>query len=347
MSKILITGSAGLVGSECAEYFCSKGYDVIGVDNDMRARFFGKEASTICNSELLQKKYKNYHHYSCDIVSERDMVIPFAHCNDIELIIHTAAQPSHDYATDHAELDFSVNAFGTLNLLELFRKHCPEGTFIFTSTNKVYGNLPNKLPCFEKETRWEIRRYHPYYSGIDETMSIDQCKHSLFGVSKASADLMVQEYGRYFGLNTACFRCGCLTGSRHSGVELHGFLSYLMKCAINKTTYTINGYKGKQVRDNLHSADLVEAFYKFYKNPKSGEVYNLGGGRENSCSILEAIKLCEEITGNKMKTEYDEKHRSGDHKWWISNNDKFKRQYGFELKYDLMAILTDIYEENK
>ena len=264
---------------------------------------------------------------------------------DIKLIVHTAAQPSHDWAAKEPLTDFGVNAVGTINLLELTRLHCPEAVFIFTSTNKVYGDIPNYLPLLELEKRWEIDESHSYFKhGIDEHMSIDHCKHSVFGASKVAADIMVQEYGKYFGMKTAVFRGGCLTGPNHSGAQLHGFLAYLMKCAITKDHYTIFGYKGKQVRDNIHSFDLVNMFWYFYQNPKLGEVYNAGGGRHSNCSMQEAIDLCEKISGNKMNYSYADDNRIGDHIWYVSDVNKFKSHYPtWNWTFDLEETMVEMY----
>jgi CDP-paratose 2-epimerase len=265
--------------------------------------------------------------------------------SSVNLIVHTAAQPSHDWAARDPETDFGVNAVATLQLLEMCRRYAPQSTFIFTSTNKVYGDRPNTLPFVELETRWEVEPGHRAVDGIDETMSIDHSLHSLFGVSKTSADLMVQEYGRYFGLKTVCFRAGCLTGPLHAGTRLHGFLAYLMQCTITGTEYRIEGYKGKQVRDNIHSHDLVKAFFHFYQAPRSGAVYNIGGSRHSECSILEAISLCEDIAGKKLKLNYDPQNRTGDHIWYVSDVRKFRSDYPeWEYSYDLDAILKEIYE---
>ncbi|PIV83399.1 MAG: NAD-dependent epimerase, partial [Candidatus Moranbacteria bacterium CG17_big_fil_post_rev_8_21_14_2_50_44_12] len=283
--KALITGSAGLIGSESVRFFAEKGFDIVGIDNDMRKYFFGDEASTEWNNNLLKEKYKNYKHYKADIRNNDEIEKIFKE-HKFDLIIHTAAQPSHDWATKEPLTDFTVNANGTLNLLEAFRKHCPEAVFIFTSTNKVYGDKPNELSLVELEKRWEIEKGHKYWNGIDEFMSIDQSKHSVFGASKVAADIMVQEYGRYFGLNTGTFRGGCLTGPAHSGTQLHGFLAYLVKCVATGQKYTIFGYKGKQVRDNIHSFDLVNMFWNFYQKPRQGEVYNAGGSRHSNVSML-------------------------------------------------------------
>lgn len=349
MSVVIITGSAGLIGSESVHFFCKKGFTVIGIDNDMRQVFFGKEASTKWNRQRLTESYPdNYTHHSIDIRNDDAIKNIFkTYSKDISLIIHTAAQPSHDAAANDPHLDFSVNATGTLVLLENMRQLCPKAVFIFCSTNKVYGDTPNSLPLIEHESRWEIDPSHTYFKGIDETMSIDQCKHSLFGASKISADILVQEYGLYFNMNTAVFRGGCLTGPTHSGTELHGFLSYLMKCTMTGTPYQIHGYKGKQVRDNIHSYDLVNAFYHFYLSPKQGEVYNIGGSRHSNCSMLEAIEHCEAITQNKLNWSYQETNRIGDHIWWISDVSKFKTHYPqWDFTYAVPDILNEIFIEN-
>ena len=350
MSVALITGSAGLVGSEAVTFFAAQGFDVVGIDNDMRSVFFGPEASTRWQLERLEQALgKKYVHFNEDIRSAEGVNRIFKqYAGQINLVIHTAAQPSHDWAASDPQTDFGVNANGTLNLLEATRKYAPQAVFIYTSTNKVYGDTPNRLPLVENETRWEIDASHPYFKGIDEQMSIDQTLHSLFGASKAAADLLVQEFGRYFGLYTACFRGGCLTGPNHSGTMLHGFLAYLMKCAASGKPYTVFGYQCKQVRDNIHSADLINAFFEFYKQPRSGEVYNMGGGRFSNCSMLEAIQMCEEITGRPMKWNYTEKNRIGDHIWYISDLDKFKGHYpNWQMKYNVPAILHEIYEINR
>jgi CDP-paratose 2-epimerase len=347
MNIVLITGSAGLIGSESVEFFTGKFDLIVGIDNNMRQYFFGADASTEWNKNRIEEVIPNYRHYAADIRDYTALEKIFAeYGNDIKLIVHTAAQPSHDWAAKEPLTDFGVNAQGTLNMLELTRLHCPKAVFIFTSTNKVYGDTPNYLPLVEMEERWEIDQSHPYYkNGIDETMSIDQTKHSVFGASKVAADIMVQEYGKYFGMNTGIFRGGCLTGSKHSGTQLHGFLSYLMKCAITGNHYTIFGYKGKQVRDNIHSYDLVNMFWHYYQNPRQGEVYNAGGGRHANCSMIEAIKLCEEISGNKMNYSYAENNRIGDHIWWISDVSKFKSHYpGWNWQWDLRATLEQMHE---
>lgn len=349
MNIALITGSAGLIGAESVRFFSKKGFRIIGIDNDMRRVFFGDEASTEWSRKRLESEIKNYTHYDRDIRDKEAMEAIFKKYNkEIKLIIHTAAQPSHDWAAKDPFTDFTVNANGTLILLEMTRKYCPDAVFIFTSTNKVYGDTPNNLPLVELETRWEIDESHPYYkNGIDESMSIDQTKHSLFGASKVAADVLVQEYGRYFNMKTVCFRGGCLTGPGHSPTVLHGFLAYLMKCAATGTHYTIYGYKGKQVRDNIHSFDLVNVFWHFYQKPRIGEVYNMGGSRHSNCSMLEAITMCEEITGKKMNYSYTETNRIGDHIWWISDVSKFKSHYpGWDFKYDLKDILIEIFKNS-
>ncbi|OQY76000.1 MAG: NAD-dependent epimerase [Ignavibacteriales bacterium UTCHB2] len=350
MGVILITGSSGLIGSEAARFYCSIGFQVIGIDNDMRAKFFGKDASTKWNREYLKNTFSNYIHYDIDIRNEESVKKIFQKFGkEISLIIHAASQPSHDWAANDPFTDFTINANATLLLLEMTREYSPETVFIFTSTNKVYGDTPNLLPLIEKETRWEIDAKHKYCkNGIDEEMSIDQSKHSLFGVSKTAGDLLVQEYGRYFGIRSVCFRGGCLTGPSHSGTQLHGFLSYLMKCCITGKEYTIFGYKGKQVRDNIHSSDLIFAFDTYFKNPRISEVYNIGGGRFSNCSMIEAIEICEEISLKKLKYKYVEDNRIGDHIWWISDNSKFKNHFpSWDLKYDLKKILQEIYDINK
>jgi CDP-paratose 2-epimerase len=346
MKIALITGSSGLIGGESVEFMSSKFDLVIGIDNDMRSYFFGNDSSTNWNKSRLQDKYVNFKSYQADIRSiEAIQPIFEEYGADISLIIHTAAQPSHDWAAREPLTDFGVNATGTINMLEMTRLFCPAAVFIFTSTNKVYGDTPNYLPLIELDKRWEIDQTHAYFqNGIDENMSIDHTKHSVFGASKVAADIMVQEYGKYFGMKTGVFRGGCLTGPNHSGAQLHGFLAYLMKCAINKDHYTIFGYKGKQVRDNIHSYDLVNMFWHFYQDPKAGEVYNAGGGRHANCSMLEAIDICEEITGNKLNYSYSETNRIGDHIWYISDLSKFKTHYPeWDWTYDLKETLSEMY----
>lgn len=347
MDIALITGSAGLIGSEAAYFFADKGFEIVGIDNDMRKYFFGEDASTAWNVALLKDRIIKYHHIYKDIRDEKAMAqLFYDYSSDIKIIIHAAAQPSHDWAAKEPFVDFTVNANGTLTLLEIARKFCPETVFIFTSTNKVYGDTPNRLPLIELEKRWEIDESHRYYkNGIDESMSIDNSKHSLFGVSKVAADVMVQEYGRYFNMKTGCFRGGCLTGPNHSGTQLHGFLAYLMKCTITGKHYTVFGYRGKQVRDNIHSYDLVNMFWHFYQNPRSGEVYNAGGSRHSNCSMIEAFDACEEITGKKLEWSYSHNNRIGDHIWWISDVSKFKRHYpDWKFKYNINDILLQLFD---
>ncbi len=343
----LVTGSAGLIGTEAARFFADKGMDVIGIDNDMRAYFFGTSASTDWSREQLQADLPGYHHESIDIRDIEALRTVFSrYGKDIELVLHTAAQPSHDWAAREPLTDFSVNATGTLNLLELAREICPDAPFIFTSTNKVYGDTPNRLPLEELETRWELSPDHQFFSkGIDESMSIDGTLHSLFGASKVAADILVQEYGRYFGLKTACFRGGCLTGPGHSGAELHGFLAYLAKCALTGDNYTVFGYKGKQVRDNIHSHDLVNAFWHFYEKPRVAEIYNIGGGRNANCSMLEAIAMAEKITGKKFNWTYSDTHRVGDHMWWVSDITRFESHYPeWRIKHGIEEIMRAVIE---
>ncbi len=339
----LVTGSAGLIGSEAVKFFVAKGFIVHGIDNNMRAYFFGNEASTEWNRKLLEKNLKTrYIHHAIDIRDQKNIDELFKKTR-FDLIIHTAAQPSHDWAAKEPLTDFSVNATGTLILLEATRKYCPEAVFIFTSTNKVYGDNPNILPLIEGKTRWDLPKNHPMWKGIGETMSLDRTTHSIFGVSKTAADLMVQEYGRYFGLATGSFRGGCLTGPAHSGTKLHGFLAYLARCIFRGDTYTIYGYKKKQVRDNIHSFDLVNAFYHFYQKPRAGEVYNIGGSRHSNISMLEAIEKIEKIMGKKAKIKYISQNRIGDHIWYISDVTKFKKHYpDWEYEYDIDRILEEI-----
>jgi CDP-paratose 2-epimerase len=350
VSIVVITGSAGLIGSEATAFFAQQGFDIVGIDNDMRRVFFGEDASTTWNRQRLEKAIKNqYFHVDADIRDTETINKIFKqYSSDIALVIHTAAQPSHDWAARDPIMDFTVNANGTLNLLQATRQYAPESPFIFTSTNKVYGDTPNHLPLVELDSRWEIDPNHTYKSGIREDMSIDQTTHSLFGASKVAADVLVQEYGKYFGLRTACFRGGCLTGPNHSGTQLHGFLAYLMKCTITATPYTVYGYKGKQVRDNIHSADLIQAFFEFFKAPRVAQVYNTGGGRYSNCSMIEAIDICQKIVGRELKWIYSEQNRIGDHIWWISDNSKFANHYpNWKLQYDVPQILQEIYEFNQ
>ncbi len=345
MRTVIVTGSAGLIGSEAVKRFANEGRRVVGIDNDMRAQFFGAEASTKKTRDDLIANVPSYEHYDLDIRDASAVAELFKrHRGHIEAIVHTASQPSHDWAARDPQTDFRVNANGTLNLLEAAREFSPEAPFIFTSTNKVYGDTPNRLPLRELPKRWEIEPGHEYEPGISETMNIDYSQHSLFGTSKAAADLLVQEYGRYFGMPTVSFRGGCLTGPAHAGTELHGFLSYLMLCTVKNRLYRVFGYKGKQVRDNIHSFDLVEAFAEFIRLPRAGEVYNMGGSRHSNCSMLEAIDLCEEISGRKLSWSYEETNRIGDHIWWISDVRKFQKHYpDWKFRYSLREILEEIH----
>jgi len=338
--QILVTGSSGLIGSEAVEYFARRGHHVHGLDNNMRADFFGPQGDTTWRLKQLVDSVRNFTHHAVDIRDRAAVANVFA-THRIGAVIHCAAQPSHDLAKDRPFDDFDVNATGTLNLLEAARRHCPEAPFVFMSTNKVYGDVPNELPLVELPTRWDYAD-PAHYQGIDETMRIDQSKHSLFGASKAAADLMVQEYGRYFGMPTACFRGGCLTGPNHSGVELHGFLSFLVKTALRGKTFTIFGYKGKQVRDQIHSLDVVRAFEEFIAAPRVGEVYNLGGGRESNASILECFEMIEAVSGRKVAWRYDEKNREGDHICYISDMGKFRAHYP---RWSLTRRVPDIVDE--
>ena len=349
MAVAIVTGSAGLVGSETATFFSEKGFDVVGIDNNLRKTFFGEEADTSWNRKRLERTCRHYTHYDADIRDAAAIArIYDRYGKAVKAVIHCAAQPSHEWAACAPYMDFTVNANGTLVMLENYRQHCPEAVFLFTSTNKVYGDAPNALPLIEQETRWEIDPSHPYKDGIDETMPIDRTRHSLFGASKTAADVLVQEYGRYFGLHTGVFRGGCLTGPAHSGTRLHGFLSYLMCCCISGKKYCIYGYKGKQVRDNIHSYDLVNGLWHYFEKPRAGEVYNMGGGRASNCSMLEAIALCERISGRKLNAEYQDGNRIGDHIWWISGLKKFKQHYPtWKITYGVPAILEEIYETQK
>ncbi len=343
MSVVIITGSCGLVGSESVEFFCQKGFDVIGIDNDSRRKFFGKAASVSWKKKEILRKFKNYTHFQKDIINKSEIEKIFKkYKKNISLIIHAAAQPSHDYAKKNIELDFRVNSLGTLNLLELTKKFCVNAPFIFMSTNKVYGDNPNNLKLIEKKFRWEIKD-KKYFNGIDENFNLDQCTHSFFGVSKLYSDILVQEYGKNVGLKTVCFRAGCITGPNHSGTQLHGFLSFLVKECITKKKYTIIGHKGKQVRDNIHSSDLINCFWEFYKKPKSGEVFNIGGGTFSNCSILEAINLVEVETKQNIKKEYLKTSRVGDHIWYVSNISKFKKTYSnWKQKYNTEKIINEL-----
>jgi CDP-paratose 2-epimerase len=348
MAVAVVSGSGGLVGSECVRRFIESGWDVIGLENDMRAEFFGEEASTAPVSSELDRRYDEFRWLKADIRDTEAVDAAFSSARSkIELVVHTAAQPSHDWAAREPQTDFGVNANGTLNLLEATRRFCPEASFVFCSTNKVYGDTPNRLPLEELDSRLELPRDHTWFEGIDTTMSIDRSTHSLFGASKAAADLLVQEYGRYFDIPTVCFRAGCLTGPQHAGAKLHGFLAYLMKCTVTGTPYTVFGYGGKQVRDNLHSADLVACFEAFHRNPRAAAVYNIGGGRESNCSMLEAIEACERIAGRELEWELSDDNRIGDHRWWISDLDEFRRDYpDWELRNGIDQILQQIHDHN-
>lgn len=343
MNTALVTGSAGLIGSESVKFFAEKGFDIVGIDNNMRSYFFGDEASTEWNRKKLEGQLgKQYTHHQIDI-RDNEAVEKLFKKYKFDIVIHAAAQPSHDWAAKEPFTDFTVNANGTLVLLENTRLHAPEAVFIFTSTNKVYGDRPNDLPLVELEKRWELPEDHVFYKGIDESMSIDSSKHSLFGASKVAADVMVQEYGKYFGLKTAVFRGGCLTGPSHSGAELHGFLAYLIKCIASGKKYTVFGYKGKQVRDNIHSHDLVNAFYHVYKKPRQGEVYNIGGARNSNISMLEAIEKIEKLFGKKANYELSTQNRIGDHIWYISDVSKFKNHYPeWDFEYSIDTILEEM-----
>ena len=349
MSVALVTGSAGLIGSEAVRHFAGLGLDVVGIDNDMRSQFFGPEASTAWNVLRLTSELGDaYTHHDVDI-RDRDTLAGIfrKYGRDIAVVIHTAAQPSHDWAVRDPFTDFDVNAGGTLNILQNVRDHCIEAPVIHCSTNKVYGDRPNQLPYVEQDTRWELPADHPYYDGITEDMSIDQCLHSVFGASKVAADVMVQEYGRYFDMKTALFRGGTLTGPAHSATELHGYLGYVMRCNMEGRTYKIFGYQGKMVRDSIHSHDVLTAFEAFFRNPRSAAVYNLGGGRFSNSSHLEAFAIAEKITGHEMKTEYVDQNRIGDHKWWIGSNARFQADYPeWKQVYDVPMILQEIYEAN-
>ena len=350
MSVAIVTGSAGLVGSEAALHFASLGLDVVGIDNDMRAHFFGREASTAWNVANLRSTLgRAYRHHEFDI-RDRDAIFDLfeRYGDSIAVVIHAAAQPSHDWAARDPIMDFDINAVGTLNALEATRRSSPEAVFIFISTNKVYGDAPNRLPFVEEETRYEIHPDNEYANGIDEGMSIDRSLHSLFGASKVAADILVQEYGRYFDMRTVCFRGGTLTGQLHSATELHGFLGYVMRCTMTGAPYSVFGYKGKQVRDAIHSSDLVRAFGEFFKRPRAAEVYNIGGGRFSNCSVLEAIELSQQIAHRELTWSYVERPRAGDHIWWIGSNGRFESHYPeWHLEHDIPRILTEIHEANR
>lgn len=350
MSVAVVTGSAGLIGSEAAAHFGGLGLDIVGVDNNMRESFFGPEGSTVWNAQRLRAALgSGYRHHDLDVRDATGLDALFAALGSaVALVIHTAAQPSHDWAAREPLTDFGINATGTLNVLEATRRHCSDAVFIFTSTNKVYGDTPNALPLVELERRWEIEPDHMYAGGIREDMSIDASMHSVFGASKLAADVMVQEYGRCFEMRTACFRGGTLAGPNHAAAELHGFLGYVMRCTMTGTPYRVYGYKGKQVRDAIHSHDLIRAFDAFFRAPRRGEVYNIGGGRASNCSVLEAIDLCQVIAGEPLAWSYEERNRVGDHIWWIGDNGKFESHYpGWTIEYAVEQILEEIHATNK
>lgn len=347
----IVTGSAGLVGSEAVRFFARQGFKVVGFDNDMRAEFFGPEASTSESRRALIADVPNYVHRCIDIRSQTAVNDIFELFREqITVVIHTAAQPSHDWAAGNPQLDFAVNANGTLNLLEATRRYCPDATFVLCSTNKVYGDGPNRAVLIEKPTRFEVLGSYGFQegyndSGFNEGLSIDQCTHSLFGASKLAADILAQEYGRYFGLKTGVFRGGCLTGPAHAGAKQHGFLAYLVKCAVAEQPYEIIGYQGKQVRDNIHAADLIAAFWEFTKSPRAGEVYNIGGGRSRSCSVLEAIELVDRLAGTQVQYSCTDTPRVGDHRWWITDTSKFERDYPeWKQQYTLEETIGEIVE---
>lgn len=350
MSIAIVTGSSGLIGSATARFLHNHGLPIIGIDNNLREYFFGAEASTARNAIRLRRELKNFTHLKLDIRDQESVFRLFQkYGNEIALVVHTAAQPSHDWAAREPITDFSVNATGTLVMLEATRRFCPDAVFILTSTNKVYGDAPNSLPLIELETRWEIDPSHKFAEhGIDESLTIDQSKHTIFGASKISADVMTQEYGRYFGLKTGVFRGGCLTGPAHASAELHGFLAYLVKCAVTGRHYTIHGYKGKQVRDNIHAFDLVNAFWHFFQSPTLGAVYNIGGSHHSNCSVLEAISLISELSGHQLNYTLSEQARSGDHIWWVSDVRRFQRDYPeWSFRYDLKSIVRELVESCK
>jgi CDP-paratose 2-epimerase len=348
MPVAIVTGSGGLVGSAAARRLIESGYDVVGLENDMRARLFGPEASTGHVTAALIEEFREFRSLEIDVRERGAVGAAFAeHGSRVELVVHAAAQPSHDWAAREPETDFAINASATLNLLEATRAHAPDARFVFISTNKVYGDTPNRLPLAELETRLELPEGHRYFEGIDTTMSLDRSTHSLMGVSKTAADLLVQEYGRYFGMATACFRCGCITGPSHAGAVLHGFLAYLMKCVVTGAPYTVYGYAGKQVRDNLHGDDLADAVLAFDREPREAAVYNLGGGRATACSVLEAIALCERIAGRELRWELGDRARTGDHRWWISDLREFSTAYpGWSVRRGLEQTAREIHDAN-
>ena len=348
MSLILITGSCGLVGSESVNFFHKKGFEIIGIDNNLRKKFFGNDGSTQWVKKKIINNNKNYHHNEIDIRNLSALNKIFQNYKkNIKLIIHCAAQPSHDYAKKNSKLDFEINGNGTHNLLELTKKYCPDSPFIFMSTNKVYGDNPNKLNFFSNKNRFELKKKDKFFKGINESFKIDDCIHSFFGVSKTYADLLVQEYGKNIGLKTVCFRAGCITGPNHSGARLHGFLSFLVKQCINHNKYSIIGYKGKQVRDNIHSFDLVSCFWEFYKKPSKGEIFNIGGGRYSNCSINEAINVVENETNKKINKQFLKEGRVGDHMWYVTDNSKFIKKYPkWKQKYNIKKIICELINSN-
>ncbi len=348
MPIAIVTGSGGLIGSETVKFYVEQGFDVIGLENDMRARFFGPEASTAPNTQKLVDTLDAFTSLELDIRDREGVEKVFRdHARDLGVVVHTAAQPSHDWAARDPHTDFTVNANGTLNLLQAARAYAPDVPFVFTSTNKVYGDRPNYLPLEDTGMRLELPEDHEYFPGVPTTMSIDHTMHSLFGASKVAADVLVQEYGRYFDMPTVCFRGGCLTGPAHAGAQLHGFLSYLMKCTVTGEKYTVFGYEGKQVRDNIHSADVVQAFEAFRRAPRCAAVYNLGGGRESNVSMLEAIEKCQEIAGRELEWELSDQARAGDHRWWVSDLREFQRDYpDFRLTYGIDEVLREIHDAN-
>jgi CDP-paratose 2-epimerase len=345
MAVAVVTGAAGLLGSEASRFLDAKGLEVVGIDNDMRAYFFGADGSTAWNRDRLESDLQHYTHCTIDMRDREGVDQVFSRYGEaIELVVHCAAQPSHDWAAREPETDFTINALATVYLLEAARQHAPDCTFIFVSTNKVYGDTPNQLPLIEQDTRWECDPAHAYAEhGIDEAMSIDQSRHSVFGASKVAADVMCQEFGRCYGLKTGIFRGGCLTGPAHSGVQLHGFLSYLVKCNVQRIPYTIYGYGGKQVRDNIHSSDLINAFWHFHQAPRAGAVYNIGGSRHSHCSVREAIAVAEDVSGIEMTVSQGDEARAGDHIWWVSDVRRFRRDYpAWDYHYSLRRIVEEI-----
>jgi CDP-paratose 2-epimerase len=349
MPVAIVTGSGGLIGSQAVHHFVRQGFDVVGLENDMRALFFGPSASTAPTTSRLTAAYpREFRSLDIDI-RDADAIarVIHRHATRLEVVVHAAAQPSHDWAASDPQTDFTVNANGTLNMLEAVRHAQPSATFIHMSTNKVYGDRPNHLPLYETDDRLELPADHEYYNGIPVTMPIDRCLHSLFGASKVAADVLVQEYGRYFDMPTVCFRGGCLTGPAHAGAKLHGFLSYLMKCAVTGESYTVFGYGGKQVRDNIHAADVVRAFELFHRRPRAGAIYNIGGGRASNVSVLEAIRICQAIAGRELRYEISDRPRAGDHRWYISDFSDFQREYPeFNLTYGIEATLREIHDAN-